>query len=173
MCGEQRNLQRLSKQSKGSPPRVRGTVHLAVARSAFARITPACAGNSHRRCLGTGCRQDHPRVCGEQAPFASSLSRIWGSPPRVRGTAAYCMVTPGVMGITPACAGNRGFRHLYRRQIRDHPRVCGEQPKNIAKIKPLQGSPPRVRGTECQRYPVIRQERITPACAGNSLDSPP
>ena len=46
VCGEQRNLQRLSKQSKGSPPRVRGTGLSDSAHRTPVRITPACAGNS-------------------------------------------------------------------------------------------------------------------------------
>ena len=67
----------------------------------------------------------------------------------------------------PACAGNR------RRSLQDlgvspvHPRVCGEQtaiPSNRAKVN---GSSPRVRGTDQAGRGGEGQRRFIPACAGN------
>ena len=69
----------------------------------------------------------------------------------------------------PACAGNRliplsiGFRYPV------HPRVCGEQSKEIAPITNVGGSSPRVRGTAAPRRSSGSGRRFIPACAGNSV----
>ncbi len=90
-------------------------------------ITPACAGNSQRRQRRQKDTQDHPRVCGEQAPFLPPARPSRGSPPRVRGTEHENLFVKFVRGITPACAGNR-IRHMGLISVfPDHPRVCGEQ----------------------------------------------
>ncbi len=47
--------------------------------------------------------------------------------------------------------------------------MCGEQNLNIMFNGKVAGSPPRVRGTESGVISAASQERITPACAGNSL----
>ena len=36
---------------------------------------------------------DHPRACGEHEPAQTSISRMVGSSPRLRGTLAYCLAT--------------------------------------------------------------------------------
>ena len=71
------------------------------------------------------------------------------------------------MGITPACAGNRGLGSALGSALGDHPRVCGEQ--NNAHVSKLfrHGSPPRVLGTAEYTSLPGGKPRITPACAGN------
>ena len=77
------------------------------------------------------------------------------------------MLTIGENGITPACAGNRNTSALEIANLKDHPRVCGEQLMAL-EIHPLQiGSPPRVRGTARAAGSQAQGHRITPACAGN------
>ena len=49
----------------GSPPRVRGIVHLTEREIAAERITPACAGNRSPSGNPQTETLDHPRVCGE------------------------------------------------------------------------------------------------------------
>ena len=88
MCGEQNSFILPAEIDTGSPPRVRGTVHHGLRHDHIQGITPACAGNSPRWHVRPFIKQDHPRVCGEQA-----FPAIWdmiqpGSPPRVRGTVA-------------------------------------------------------------------------------------
>ena len=70
--------------------------------------------------------------------------------------------------ITPACAGNRPSCHFAGPGIRDHPRVCGEQPGRGGNTGERVGSPPRVRGTGKWADLSKGKKRITPACAGNS-----
>ena len=147
VCGEQNQLLMDQVPIPGSPPRVRGTVHLCARSRRRSRITPACAGNrpcSPRR--GPASR-DHPRVCGEQPGAPDQRGQGIGSPPRVRGTAGGPHAHRRRGGITPACAGNRRFLQLREQIKEDHPRVCGEQPPVEINPKALVGSPPRVRGT--------------------------
>ena len=69
--------------------------------------------------------------------------------------------------ITPACAGNRVLSCSSGIVSKDHPRVCGEQMRQIREKRGISGSPPRVRGTDGgDAWPSVRA-RITPACAGN------
>ena len=107
VCGEQGLALVMIQGKHGSPPRVRGTVHIPFPPHPGLGITPACAGNSLRVRACDRHPQDHPRVCGEQYVTSSSPGTVVGSPPRVRGTDP-CRTGGNLdAGITPACAGNR------------------------------------------------------------------
>ena len=168
MCGEQPRSLSDEAYERGSPPRVRGTVHPAFPDHRGHGITPACAGN-RRRCRRTCIKsQDHPRVCGEQMTACIDGRGLAGSPPRVRGTDTNFgnKVIDG--GITPACAGNSFFNSLCQLLFWDHPRVCGEQRLAVPVLFTAPGSPPRVRGTANTGNKCRLNIGITPACAGNS-----
>ena len=111
----------------GSPPRVRGTEPPSASIEYRVRITPACAGNSKRIFDGNRIGTDHPRVCGEQVDKLRQEGALEGSPPRVRGTDGVTAEAHTIEGITPACAGNRAAGRMEGINMRDHPRVCGEQ----------------------------------------------
>ena len=51
---------------------------------------------------------------------------------------------------------------------RDHPRVCGEKPKNKRTQMAGQGSPPRMRGKVNELRSGVCPNGITPAYAGKS-----
>ena len=107
-------------------------------------------------------------MCGEQIciPFAVVLPV--GSPPRVRGTEGKGWCWCVKLRITPACAGNSSGLTRTTKMWRDHPRVCGEQRSLLRWRHGGGGSPPRVRGTEGSGFGDVLDNRITPACAGNS-----
>ena len=67
VCGEKDIAQRLACPGLGSPPRVRGKAAPRPAAPVRPRITPACAGKSHRPSIRGGWSWDHPRVCGEKS----------------------------------------------------------------------------------------------------------
>ena len=69
----------------GSPPRVRGKASCPHQNHFGIGITPACAGKSFSAAARLHLHPDHPRVCGEKRFPAFFLSKIGGSPPRVRG----------------------------------------------------------------------------------------
>ena len=55
--------------------------------------------------------------------------------------------------------------------LEDHPRSCGEQLVLCPQFLHFPGSPPLMRGTVVERILTKRVARITPAHAGNSLQS--
>ena len=128
VCGEQYFADSIDDNQPGSPPRVRGTVSPEAAELYQDRITPACAGNRKNAIYCKASKGDHPRVCGEQALAIFSPPHKVGSPPRVRGTGSAAPMRISVIRITPACAGNSTGSYSPKAQVRDHPRVCGEQP---------------------------------------------
>ena len=71
-------------------------------------------------------------------------------------------------GITPACAGNRGYMGRVAAGGMDHPRLRGEQLGAVLVRDIAQGSPPLARGTVWLAI-LNAAGRITPACAGNSV----
>ena len=87
-------------------------------------------------------------MCGEQHLITSLYSLYLGSPPRVRGTVASAGSGSSNLRITPACAGNRTAFPPQSGQVKDHPRVCGEQFNLPQQQTAIVGSPPRVRGTD-------------------------
>ena len=108
-------------------------------------------------------------MCGEQLSSVFACWIIWGSPPRVRGTADPNLKATSSGRITPACAGNSVCIGKETAIRKDHPRVCGEQAASIAADPADRGSPPRVRGTGRYSRGGGDFMRITPACAGNSF----
>ena len=91
-----------------------------------------------------------------------------GSSPRVRGTPRRTAQDIQQHGIIPACAGNtRSGRSVLGGQ-RDHPRVCGEHEYRSSSAFGIQGSSPRVRGTQHQGGRAPLRGGIIPACAGNT-----
>ena len=110
--------------------------------------------------------RDHPRVCGEKCGTHGLIAPVSGSPPRVRGKDASKALGEAGGGITPACAGKRGWTMVPESTSRDHPRVCGEK-SPLSKESVLEwGSPPRVRGKGEVVSRCGIKARITPACAG-------
>ena len=169
MCGENDIITPFAIGYLGSPPRVRGKPLDQTQAKAGIRITPACAGKTLTAQQVTNVPQDHPRVCGENSKFPSVLFCNTGSPPRVRGKPTFPLTSFSLFGITPACAGKTTSLADSLKPPRDHPRVCGENLQFCKALRSQQGSPPRVRG---KRYTVVNERKedgITPACAGKTV----
>ena len=132
------------------------------------RITPACAGKTAKAGGEEKGRGDHPRVCGKDFRILRLYHSRIGSPPRVRERLVSVTTKTRKRGITPACAGKtRRLGRLYP-ATRDHPRVCGKDPKSGKNIVFLKGSPPRVRERLIPFFHVLLATGITPACAGKT-----
>ena len=159
----------VSKASRGSPPRVRGEVQGGGLTPPGSRITPACAGRSRVRSTTSQSHEDHPRVCGEKRCCRKPRLRVQGSPPRVRGEVLAVVIKVFNLRITPACAGRSSPAGRLVATVKDHPRVCGEKEDEVVGPLALPGSPPRVRGEVRQKRYGYTLQRITPACAGRSL----
>ncbi len=146
VCGEQIPFFFNFNKWVGSPPRMRGAALCSCSSIRRSRITPAYAGSRITCMRGISSSPDHPRVCGEQS-LQKKLDVVHhGSPPRMRGAGGGVSNEVRSLRITPAYAGSRRKIQSTMQEIKDHPRVCGEQ----APIFPLlifqQGSPPRMRG---------------------------
>ena len=97
------------------------------------------------------------------------MSRLLGSPPRVREPRNPAKVSVTKSGITPACAGTTVFNLTLIYYHRDHPRVCGNHCWPERSTTPEGGSPPRVREPRELFLSSPRMRRITPACAGTTV----
>ena len=114
VCGEKGTVTKSKMVARGSPPRVRGKVHLAHLVVDGPGITPACAGKSRGWRDHAPRQQDHPRVCGEKLVVERRHHGRRGSPPRVRGKGIDSKDMATCAGITPACAGKSPTRRPSR-----------------------------------------------------------
>ena len=105
-------------------------------------------------------------MCGEKFGAFILRSRYLGSPPRVRGEDFDFKMLVHDFRITPACAGRSSRFCDTHNDSKDHPRVCGEKSSQVFVVFLYSGSPPRVRGEVVQDRVRVRDQRITPACAG-------
>ena len=133
------------------------------------RITPACAGKTLLIFNWVRWSRDHPRVCGKDIDGMFDQRFISGSPPRVRERHLLNTFPGSESGITPACAGKTTSSAGGGQTSRDHPRVCGKDKLGIEMVFQYQGSPPRVRERPDSKKTIKNAFRITPACAGKTL----
>ena len=86
----------------------------------------------------------------------------------MRGTQRGVRNPRTALGIIPAYAGNTPSSSPSSVPVGDHPRVCGEHPRNVSQsIRPW-GSSPRMRGTRTVRHSQRSPIGIIPAYAGNT-----
>ena len=112
---------------------------------------------------------DHPRVCGANASLRSSADRTAGSSPRVRGKRQFHLLVDVIVRIIPACAGQTPTHALGYVLRADHPRVCGANQHTDRRRGSEGGSSPRVRGKPVFGRGDLHEERIIPACAGQTV----
>ena len=175
----------------GSSPLSRGILYRRTAVYYTGRIIPALAGNTLITPAQLAEARDHPRSRGEypmsQLPGGCSA----GSSPLSRGIPNSSLTMIGCQGIIPALAGNTGsaiFRpsspwdhprsrgeYLVIResgaQRPDHPRSRGEYPVGPSRPTRPPGSSPLSRGIHAMLPSRLRQKRIIPALAGNTVGS--
>ena len=86
----------------------------------------------------------------------------------MRGTQAWCRARAPESGIIPAYAGNTRLPGSCSRDVRDHPRVCGEHVRFQGAVEDRWGSSPRMRGTLLGDLFLLVLLGIIPAYAGNT-----
>ena len=93
----------------GSPPHLRGKLHIKQSLYCLVGITPAPAGKTIYITIYLFLAEDHPRTCGENVEKGQFVALVEGSPPHLRGKRlSYCSCVSS-SGITPAPAGKTGF----------------------------------------------------------------
>ena len=85
ICGEKPKVFRPSAMREGSPPHMRGKVHVFRCSLVSCGITPAYAGKRLREHFGVTSPEDHPRICGEKTVLFPVFLPLLGSPPHMRG----------------------------------------------------------------------------------------
>ena len=118
-----------------------------------------------------GCKEDHPRTCGENHIMSILAYKGIGSPPHLRGKPSSFTVFCSSSGITPAPAGKTCKVGAYFICAQDHPRTCGENAESPFFTGLSPGSPPHLRGKHKIPIILIYFHRITPAPAGKTLHS--
>ena len=172
----------------GSSPRVRGKRVVRVPGRLPARIIPARAGQTARRCRAAPERPDHPRACGANGKAFHTEENLPGSSPRVRGKRRHW----GGGGILAsdhprACGANSSSRCVadcstgsspragqtnstsnWMCGKADHPRACGANSGLTYLVPSVAGSSPRVRGKRILGSLLRVGCRIIPARAGQT-----
>ena len=172
VCGEHKRLPRTHTTRPGSSPRMRGTLQRSLDMWYFIGIIPAYAGNTQSNTMRGASVWDHPRVCGEHGDNNEESIEDLGSSPRMRGTPYRQPVLAHGAGIIPAYAGNTVRACSLRLVMWDHPRVCGEHPRDTAPRVQTRGSSPRMRGTLRPQGRDAACPGIIPAYAGNTSPVP-
>ena len=152
MRGEYQVYKRKRVARKGSPPLARGILRPNSINIGFARITPACAGNTDLRERISTVYKDHPRLRGEYVSTRPCQTVDRGSPPLARGIRPELRAGSHQSGITPACAGNTPLMSSVRTAPRDHPRLRGEYFCRLPHFTIIIGSPPLARGIRRQIF---------------------
>ena len=152
----------------GSSPRVRGKRVVRVPGRLPARIIPARAGQTARRCRAAPERPDHPRACGANGKAFHTEENLPGSSPRVRGKRPVRVGVSAKRRIIPARAGQTPSGIADSSHRADHPRACGANSSTIKSITVPSGSSPRVRGKLVLGVVGLAGSRIIPARAGQT-----
>ena len=146
--GEHQNAQTGAGIYNGSAPRARGTPDHQRRRGVSERVSPACAGNTAKRC--------------------TPLDRLSGQP-RVRGEHPTSPAFPvPSQRVSPACAGNTLPAWMTVPSEPGQPRVRGEHTIKGIRTFRTDGSAPRARGTPGGASNGREAHRVSPACAGNT-----
>ncbi len=155
----------------GSPPPTRGKpVNLTILK-ALLRITPAYAGKTNSVKDLERTAGDHPRLRGENLTSLSVTSRVSGSPPPTRGKLRNNNAPTLYIRITPAYAGKTTVKISQGWNVKDHPRLRGENKQCQRSGADCRGSPPPTRGKPRPDNGTVAVLRITPAYAGKTLHS--
>ena len=110
----------------GSSPLTRGKLYQVNIKSNSKRIIPAYAGKTLIVMIRQVCRQDHPRLRGENWLEPEPVQTGEGSSPLTRGKLPFHMVDVKDLRIIPAYAGKTFLKRLDWRTKKDHPRLRGE-----------------------------------------------
>ena len=150
----------------GRSPRVRGSqvghsgLHVRIG------SIPACAGEPGQGAPRGRPSGVDPRVCGGASIPTMKDTPAKGRSPRVRGSQVLRHADAGLQGSIPACAGEPRAEPRWLGEVGVDPRVCGGAALTALTSERARGRSPRVRGSHKWVYPIFRDMRSIPACAG-------
>ena len=152
----------------GSAPHMRGILFFDGIGCFLSGISPAHAGNTLDCEIFIAAAMDQPRTCGEYRFLQVYLAIRRGSAPHMRGIRRLILTMPRFPGISPAHAGNTGWRTCPPRSRWDQPRTCGEYHCPAEAWSWASGSAPHMRGIRPRNQGRRRRPGISPAHAGNT-----
>ena len=152
----------------GSSPHMRGIQSPMGMFPAYARFTPAHAGNTKHVQKNLPPAWVHPRSRGEYLSPVFLNLLISGSSPLTRGILLHAVEISRSCRFTPAHAGNTLLNQLNQSWYRVHPRSRGEYGKKHRRKLEQLGSPPLTRGIHPRLQKLAAELRFTPAHAGNT-----
>ena len=151
----------------GSSPRVWGTGNGIENSTLYKRFIPTCVGNCIDFNITNHDSAVHPHVCGELYSLLDVLYVLYGSSPRVWGTATMEFIDTKPDRFIPTCVGNCIKWYPRKRRVPVHPHVCGELCGGYCWFRPNYGSSPRVWGTVGFALWCMLLTRFIPTCVGN------
>ena len=165
-CGAHMYILHTWDKTRGSSPRMRGSLRFYPNVASTIGIIPAHAGLTLLQNPNVPNKRDHPRACGAHHIFAHLSATVVGSSPRMRGSlpSKYRLSRPE--GIIPAHAGLTQRQGNPRAVSRDHPRACGAHITRHPLPLRRSGSSPRMRGSHRAKLNVRFYDGIIPAHAG-------
>ena len=116
-----------------------------------------------------GDLEAHPRVGGENIKAAVSVVVEWGSSPRGRGKLIDRLSIGFMPRLIPAWAGKTLGRRADHERHPAHPRVGGENLRDLLVNGPELGSSPRGRGKHRSDVPNGNVQGLIPAWAGKTF----
>ena len=171
-CGANDGVVEVAHLFSGSSPLVRGQPDYIEHCGGWLRIIPARAGPTYSPLKFAMDGPDHPRSCGANASKAGKPMVIFGSSPLVRGQRHRVGRLRPPARIIPARPGPTRQAQGRDPQCADHPRSCGANFFGTTRAIYNDGSSSLVRGQRKCGNPINVQERIIPARAGPTANSP-
>ena len=110
------------------------------------RNIPACAGKTDKRFGTLILKPEHPRVRGENIISMVIVHQAKGTSPRARGKPFFVFSLADDSRNIPACAGKTSIKSAAIRQLKEHPRVRGENSVGCVADTIDKGTSPRARG---------------------------
>ena len=132
------------------------------------RNIPAYAGKTRFHPVAVREREEHPRVCGENRRKSEQQHRQIGTSPRMRGKLRPAGAMAQSLGNIPAYAGKTRWLLPGQHRRKEHPRVCGENPRVVRPPRLRWGTSPRMRGKLWRMIEDVEQFRNIPAYAGKT-----
>ena len=149
-----------------SPPRARGSTAPQERQDGPEAVSPACAGIYPSLARSCFFASRLPRVRGDLPRCHYRPSADPPSPPRARGSTSTRGSRPGLMRVSPACAGIYPGAKGDSTRRAGLPRVRGDLPRRVFVGLADLESPPRARGSTLRQHLLWHQSSVSPACAG-------
>ena len=145
-CGETANCVRITVDSRGLSPHLRGNRNPDSGLSVRRGSIPAPAGKPGPDAIFTSSIQVYPRTCGETSIVEVNMSEKSGLSPHLRGNLSFGFHSGLHFGSIPAPAGKPAGSRGCPGPAGVYPRTCGETAVVLARPKGSQGLSPHLRG---------------------------